>query len=511
MTRSTGLLRGVRRLAPAELEERARRAAAGFAACDVGPGEAVALLLRNDLAFMEATLGAQHLGAQAVPINWHFKAEEVAYILADCRPRLLVAHADLIRALDAPLPPELALLVVATPPEIARAYAIAPEACQVPAGAEEWEGWLARQDPQGAPAPRPGDSMIYTSGTTGHPKGVRRLPATPEQAAAAEGLRRLVYGFRPGMRTAIDCPLYHSAPNAYAVRGLAKAELMILQPRFDPQALLALIEAEAITHLLLTPTHFVRLLKLGEAERRRHDLSSLEHIIHVGAPCPPAVKRAMIDWLGPIINEFYGSTEAGPVTFCSSAEWLARPGTVGRPVPSAVVRIHGEDGEILPQGEIGEIFMRTHAYTDFTYHGRSEDRRAIERDGLITTGDVGYLDEEGYLFLCDRKRDMVISGGVNIYPAEIESVLVTMEGVRDGVVFGIPDEEYGEALLALVEPMPGAVVDPAAVQAFLRRHLADYKVPRRIELRESLPREDSGKIFKRRLREPYWRAAGRAV
>jgi long-chain acyl-CoA synthetase len=340
---------------------------------------------------------------------------------------------------------------------------------------------------------------------------VRRAPATAAQITAGDTVRRLVYSFRPGMRTVTCCPLYHSAPNLYTARSLGYADLIVLQPRFDPEVLLQVIAAERISHLFLTPTNFVRLLKLPEARRRRYDVSSLEAVIHAGAPCPPAVKRAMIEWFGPVINEFYGSTESGPVTFCSSEEWLARPGTVGGPVPGATIRAYRDDGTPCGVGEPGELFMRLASYPDFTYHGQSEARGEIERDGLITSGDIGYFDAEGYLFICDRKRDMVISGGVNIYPAEIESVLVTMPGVGDGVVFGIPDEEFGEALMALVEPMPGSVVEPEAVQAFLRRHLADYKVPRRVEMREALPREDTGKIFKRKLRAPYWTAAGRAV
>jgi long-chain acyl-CoA synthetase len=511
MALTSGLLSGEREFSFEELQRRSRQASAGFAASGVKPGDTVAVLLRNDIPFLEASVGATRLGAYAVPINWHFKTEEIAYILADCRPRVLVAHADLIRAYAEELPADLKLLVVTTPPEIAEAYHLSGEVCEVPAGVEAWEDWVEAQADDTAPPVRVAESMIYTSGTTGHPKGVRRFPRSATEAAALERLLRLVYGFRQGMRTVMVCPLYHSAPNAFALRPLNIVERMVLQSRFDPQLLLQQIEAERISHLLMTPTHFVRLLKLPEAERRRHDISSLEFVSHVGAPCSPGVKQRMIEWFGPIINEFYGSTEAGIVTFCNSQEWLARPGTVGRPVPNTTVRIYGENGELLPPGRPGEIFMRVHDYPDFTYHGKEAARRAIERDGLITNGDIGELDEAGYLFIRDRKRDMVISGGANIYPTEIEAVLVTMEGVRDGVVFGIPDDEYGEALLALVEPMPGATLTSDSIRSFLALHLADYKVPRRVELRTSLPREDTGKIFKRSLREPYWHNAGRAV
>jgi long-chain acyl-CoA synthetase len=223
------------------------------------------------------------------------------------------------------------------------------------------------------------------------------------------------------------------------------------------------------------------------------------------------VKRAMIEWWGPVIYEFYGSTESGPVTFVSSAESLAKPGTVGRAAPGAEVKILDEAGRELPPGEIGEVFSRISAYPDFIYHNQPEKRREIERAGFITSGDVGYFDADGYLFLCDRKRDMVISGGVNIYPAEIEAVLHTIPAIADCAVFGVPDAEYGEMLMAVVEPAPGVSIDVAEVRAELARRLANYKVPKTIEVRARLPREDSGKIFKRKLREPYWAGVQRRI
>ncbi len=219
----------------------------------------------------------------------------------------------------------------------------------------------------------------------------------------------------------------------------------------------------------------------------------------------------MIDRWGPIIHEYYGSTEAGVITHVTSEECIARPGTVGRPVETATIRIYGPDGAVLGPGEIGEIYARVGAVPDFTYQNRPEARAEVERDGRVTNGDIGYLDEDGYLYLCDRKRDMVISGGVNIYPAEIEAVLIDMPGVRDCAVFGIPDEEFGEALAAVIEPEPGATLDAGATRAWLRQRQAGYKTPRIIEFRTNLPREDSGKIFKRKLRDPYWEGAGRAI
>jgi long-chain acyl-CoA synthetase len=256
---------------------------------------------------------------------------------------------------------------------------------------------------------------------------------------------------------------------------------------------------------------FIRLMKLAEAVRRKYDISSLRHVIHAAAPCPPDIKRAMIEWWGPVIYEFYGSTESGAVTFATSEDALRKPGTVGRITPGAELRFIGDDGRLLPPGEVGEIFSRIAGNPDFTYHNKPDKRTEIDRDGFITSGDVGYFDEDGYVFICDRKRDMVISGGVNIYPAEIEAVLHAVPGVHDCAVFGIPDAEFGEALMAVIEPQPGVTLDAMDIRRHLKATLADYKVPKHIDIRAELPREDSGKIFKRSLRDPYWEKAGRRI
>jgi long-chain acyl-CoA synthetase len=340
---------------------------------------------------------------------------------------------------------------------------------------------------------------------------VRRLPPTPAQAEVQIEMGRVVYNARPGVRSIVPGPLYHSAPLGAASRTVPQADLTVLMPRFDPIALLEAIQEHRIEQMFAVPTMFVRLLKLPEAVRRKYDVSSLKFVMHAAAPCPADIKRQMIAWWGPIIWEFYGSTESLAVTICNSEEWLAHPGTVGRPYPGADVRIVGDDGRELPVGEIGEIFAGIPGAPDFTYQGRDEERVKVGLGGgrLITSGDVGYLDKDGFLYLCDRKRDMVISGGVNIYPAEIEAVLVAMPEVEDGCVFGIPDAEYGERLHAVVQPAAGAKLDAAAVRAYLAKHLANYKVPHSIEFRGDLPRQDSGKIYKRLLREPHW--AGRTT
>jgi long-chain acyl-CoA synthetase len=261
----------------------------------------------------------------------------------------------------------------------------------------------------------------------------------------------------------------------------------------------------------MVPIMFNRLLKLPEEIRKAYDLSSLKFVAHAAAPVSPPIKRAMIEWWGPVINEYYGSTEMGNVTFCTAEEWLDHPGTVGRPMPNAVVKIIGENGNELPPREIGEVVGRTLGAPDFTYQNDDEKRRRMEKQGLITPGDVGYLDEDGYLYLCDRANDMIISGGVNIYPAEIEAELHKIPEVADCAVFGIPDEEFGEAVCAYVQPQPGARLDELTLREQLRQQVAGYKMPRVWEFVDDLPREDSGKIFKRKLRAPYWENAGRNI
>jgi long-chain acyl-CoA synthetase len=506
-----GLASGERCLGPADLDLRLRRITSGLLALGVKAGDCIAILMRNDIAVIEASFAAQSVGAYAVPINWHFKAEEIAYILADCSAKVLFGHADLLAPIAGGLPPGLATIAVATPPEVAAAYSVAPLAATAVSGALDYEGWLGAEPPYHGSGGAQPLTMFYTSGTTGAPKGVRRPAPTAAQMAAFDRLRRDIFGIVPKIRSAIPGPLYHSAPNAFAMRAGRVGDLMVLMPRFDPVALLELIEGARIDTMFMVPTMFVRLLKLPDAVKRRYDVSSLKFIIHAAAPCPHDVKQAMIDWWGPVIHEFYGSTESGAVTFATSTDTLAKPGTVGRAVAGAELRILNDRGKVLPAGEVGEIFTRFAELPDFTYHNKPEQRAAIERDGFITSGDVGYLDADGYLFLCDRKRDMVISGGVNIYPAEIEAALLRLAGVKDCAVFGIPDSEFGEKLMAVVEPSEGSSLTPAAIQAHLTHHLAGYKVPRIIEIGRDLPREDSGKIFKRRLRDPFWHALGRKI
>jgi long-chain acyl-CoA synthetase len=347
--------------------------------------------------------------------------------------------------------------------------------------------------------------MPYTSGTTGRPKGVRRLAPPPEQAEtmarlATEATQR-VYGFGAGAKALLSAPMYHSAPNAYASQAMLLGAELTLEPRFDPERTLQLIERGRLTHAYLVPTMFSRLLRLPEKTKRRYDLSSLEFVITMGAPCAPELKRAMIDWWGPVINESYAASELGLISFITAREALERPGSAGRPVPGTRLKILDEFGNEMPPGKPGLIYARQPAYPDFTYNNNDAARAGIERDGLWTLGDVGYLDADGYLYLCDRAVDMVISGGVNIYPAEIEAALTVMPGVADCAVFGVPDAEFGESLAAAIQPAPGAALDADAC-ARLRERIADYKVRDRVP---RAPARGQRQDLLPKLREPTGR------
>ena len=505
------LISGDRTLEPAAFERQIERAATSMLASGIGAGDAVAILLRNDFAFFVASLGARWIGAFATPINWHATPDEIGYVLADSGARLLVAHDDLAAPLAGRLGDTL-LVSVPTPPEIAAAYGLAPSSPLPEAIA--WADWLADEASESPPQGPGGASVvIYTSGTTGKPKGVRRRPLQPEHLAAQVEMLTHGYGLRADetMRILMTGPMYHSAPNSYGLAAAGIAETIILQPRFDAEQLLAMVAEHRVTHMHVVPTMFVRLLKLPAEVRAAYDTSSLRFVVHGAAPCPIEVKRQMIDWWGPVINEYYGSTETGLITGHGSADALARSGTVGRALPGVTLRVLTETGGEAAAGAIGDIYVKSRSVPDFTYHGRDAERSEIERDGFITVGDIGWIDEDGFLFLCDRRRDMIISGGVNIYPAEIEAALLAIEGVRDAAVFGIPDAEFGEAVCAWVQPDDGAALDAATIRDALGETLSRYKLPKVVEFAAELPREDSGKIFKRRLREPYWTNAGRRI
>jgi long-chain acyl-CoA synthetase len=485
-----------------ELFGRALRATRALHELGIGAGDRIALLLRNSIEFLEASIATVPLGASAVPINWHWRGDEIAHVLLDSGAKALIVHADLWAGIAPSVPDSVAVIVVPAP---------ASEAGELPERALHWPDWLAgnepwEQPPEGAPV-----SIIYTSGTTGRPKGVVRTPASEEQREATQEMLGQIFQLAAGERTVIPAPMYHTAPNVYALSSALRGMDMTIMDSFDAEEFLRIVEQQRVSVVQMVPTMFVRMLALPEEVRARYDLSSLRWIVHAAAPCPPDVKRAMIEWLGPIIAEYYGGTETGPVVFCTSEEWLAHPGTVGHPIERALVKVFDADGSELPVGKSGEVYMWLDVWPNFTYAGDEEKRRSVERDGLVSCGDIGYLDADGYLYLNDRRSDMVISGGVNIYPAEIEACLLSLQGVRDCAVFGIPDEEFGESLAAHVEAEQGALLSAEDVRDHVRSRLAAYKTPRIVEFSDALPREDSGKIFKRRLREPYWSGRERAI
>lgn len=482
-------------LAAEDFEQRWQRSATALQAAGVRDGDVVALLLRNSPEAIELMVAARHLGAQWCPVNWHFKTDEVQYILGNSQTKVLIADGALMAAL-----PGLDLCNT-------QAWTVRGSAAGLPA----WEPLRDACAMHAGPAAPPRGAMFYTSGTTGRPKGIVRQAFTPQQAAANTHMRRIAYGVEPDMRALLNAPWYHSAPNSYAL-GIAQGNgTLYVEDRFDAERTLQLIEQHRLTHAYLVPTMYVRMLALPLATRQRHDLSSMRFVSSTGSPCAPDIKRAMIDWWGPVINECYGASELGYMTLLTSEQALRKPGSAGLPMDGVVMKILDEQGQEQPTGTAGLIYIHQPATPDFVYVGNAEARTRMERGGLKTMGDIGYLDEDGFLFIVDRQADMVISGGVNIYPVEIEHVLQSMPGVVDCAVFGIPDDEFGEALAAAVQLAPGSELTAQDVRHWLHERISGYKVPKVVALHAQLPREDTGKIFKRRLREPYWAGRSRRV
>jgi long-chain acyl-CoA synthetase len=495
----TTLISGPTVIGPEEFADHVVRIAGGFDRLGIGDGDVVALMLKNDPIFVEAMVATRKIGAYYCPINWHFKADEVNYILRDSGAQLLVIHGEFLPQIEGAIPPGMPVLVVTSSNDT------------LSEGMMDWHKWIVEQPPYTGPERRPRGFMPYTSGTTGRSKGVRREPATADNLLRLLELARRTYGIEQGMKTLMVAPMYHAAPNVVALYAAISDGTIVIEPRFDAERALSLIEQHALDHTYLVPTLMVRLLRLPESVRQHYDLSSIRFVACTGSSCPPAVKSEMIKWWGPVIYEQYAASELGTITIINSQEAMQKPGSAGKPVEGALLKILDAKDNEVPCDTVGTIYARQHLFPDFTYNNNDAARRAVERDGLISCGDMGYVDADGYLFICDRATDMVISGGVNIYPAEIEHVLIGMPGVEDCAVFGIPDAEYGEALLAAVQMREGHAADSDAVKTFLAKRIAGYKVPRHVEFHASLPREETGKIFKRKLRDPHWAKAGRRI
>lgn len=498
---------GDQEFSPEDMRTSSAKVAGAMAAAGLKEGDTIALMLRNEPALMDVMLAARQLGLYFTPLNWHFKSEEAGYIVRDCGAKAIFTHSDLFGRIAAGIPSDVAVFALRPHPLTMAAYNIPERAARIPDGTVDWASLVAAAEPLTTSAEISRGLIAYTSGTTGKPKGVRRIPPSPEDAQAyGESLTRmfqLVTGLTPDARCLISAPLYHSAPCMSSLMVARFGSWLRLEPKFDAQSTLATIERLRITHPYLVPTMFVRLLQLSEAVRNKYDLSSVEFVSSTGAPCAPDVKRAMMDWWGDVINESYAASEVGYLTRITSAEARVKPGSAGRPIEGVSIKIIDDDGHEMAAGEVGTIYARHFASSRFTYIKREDDRKAIEKDGYVTVGDVGYLDDEGYLYVCSRRTDLVLSGGVNIYPAEIEQVLIGMPGVADCAVFGIPDTEFGQSLVAAVQPHGKATLSAQQVREFLAGKLANFKVPRIVEFRDALPREDTGKIFKRRLQEEY--------
>ena len=494
------------------LEDRAARGAAALTALGAGRDVPVAVIMRNDLAQLEVMRAAAQAGTIIVALNWHAAAEEVAAICDDSGARHVIIHRDLIEGLRAAL---AGRQVIAVTPGAAlcAAYDISPAAAQTAASLPEWDALVASHPPL-SPREVMRPLMRYTSGSTGMPKGVRRTTTGPRKDFE-EVLRRVgrdMMRLEPGARYFTAAPIYHSAPSTLTSAALVSDGVSVLiAPKFEPEQFLATIAEHRITHVYLVPTMMSRMLKLPDAVKDRYDLSSVTFCVSTGSPWPHDLKRAMIDWWGPVFWESYGATEIGFMTMVSSAEALERPGTAGRMQMGGTLMILDAEGNALPPGEVGEIHARMDVFGGFDYSNDPASRAAAEKHGHFSVGDLGWVDEEGYLFITDRKKDMIISGGANIFPAEIEAVLMRAPFVRDVAVFGAPHPEFGEQIVAAVEPAEGWNPDATEVTAFLEGKLARFKHPRIIDFHKTLPREDSGKIFKQRLRAPYWKDAGRSI
>jgi long-chain acyl-CoA synthetase len=492
-----------REISRGELLAASNRLAHGLRALGLKKGDSVAIVLPNGPEVVELYLAAYQTGLYLTPINNHLAGPEIAYIVNDSEAKAFVAHERFAEAVTK------AAAEIQVPEEARFAVGSLPGFRPYAELEEGQSGELPDDRATGA-------VMNYTSGTTGRPKGVRRPlpPIDPDTTAALFSAFLQMFGIKPedGNVHIVGSPLYHTAVLMFASGSLHLGHPVVLMDKWRPEPFLQLIEKYRVTTSHMVPTQFHRMLQLPEEVRGKYDCSSTRTMVHAAAPCPPAIKQRMLDWWGDAIYEYYAATEGGG-TIVTPQEWRGRPGTVGKAWANAEIKIMDDDGNELPTGEIGTVYM-LRGQADFEYYKDKEKTEKARRGRYFTVGDVGYLDEEGYLFLCDRKNDMIISGGVNIYPAEIESVLLTCPKVGDVAVFGIPHEDWGEEVKAVVEPAEGEAPGEALTEeilAFCRDKLAKYKIPRSIDYVEEMPRDPNGKLYKRKLRDPYWEGRERAI
>jgi long-chain acyl-CoA synthetase len=473
------IVAGGRTVSYGELYARSQRVAALLYDAGLRRGDGVALVLPNRPEFLEITWGCQLSGLYYSAINTHFTSDEVAYVIEDSEAKAVFVDTG------------------------------ADIRISVSGDGPDWSSYEEVLATAGDPPPiSDGSEMLYSSGTTGRPKAVRR--PLPEDGKGSWAQKVLEYTLtqRYGMSTSSvylsPAPLYHAAGVNYTMAAQRVGAASIVMPRFDAEEVLRLIETHRVTHAQFVPTMFVRMLKLPEAVRERHDVSSLQCVIHAAAPCPVDVKHRMMKWFGPIIHEYYGGTEGFAGTTIGPEEWLAHPGSVGKPMTA--VHVIGDDGAECAIGESGELYFE--GGPSFEYFKDPAKTASVSNEhGWRTLGDMGYVDEDGYLYLTDRSTFTIVSGGVNIYPQEAENLLVMHPKLVDAAVFGVPNEEFGEEVKAVVQPADGVATCPeleAELIAYCRAHLAAYKCPRTVEFDADLPRDPNGKLYKRRIRERYW-------
>ncbi len=478
----------------AELDEFANRCSHVFRAAGLQPGDALAFCVENRLEFLPLVWGAHYAGLRYTAISTRLGADEIAYIVNDSGARAFVTTPH-----KADVSAEVAAATADVELRLSIGGALADH--------ESLEDLIAQADPAPLPDRVEGADMLYSSGTTGRPKGVR-LPMTDEplgSGEAVEGLLQFLFGADADSVYLSPAPGYHSAPMRFTRAMQRLGGTVVMMERFDAEAFLRDVERYQATFTQVVPTMFVRMLKLPEEVRERYDLSTLTAAVHAAAPCPVDVKQKMIEWWGPIIHEYYAGTEGNGFVYCNSEAWLAHPGTVGTALVGTI-HIVDDDGNEVPVGETGTVYFE--GETQFEYHNDPEKTKGSYLDnGWSTLGDIGRLDDDGYLYLTDRKAFMIISGGVNIYPQEAENALTMHPKVFDVAVFGVPNDDFGEEVKAVVQPVDMADAGPELEReliAFCRDQLADVKCPRSVDFREELPRHPTGKLYKRLLRDEYW-------
>ena len=489
----------------AELDAAANRLSHVLRDAGIQAGDHVAICMENNPHFLEVLWGCHYAGVVYTAASSRLTSDELAYIINDCGAKAFIT--SMYKA-------EQAAEVREETPNVSLRLMINGTI----------EGHGSYEDAVAAASSEPlanriaGRDMLYSSGTTGRPKGVfPSLPEVPleEWSSSIEGLQQLLFGMDASKVYLSPAPMYHAAPLRFCLATQAIGATVVLMEHFDAEDYLKYVDQYKVTHSQLVPTMFVRMLKLDEETRAKYDVSTIEAAVHAAAPCPVAVKQQMIEWWGPVIHEYYAGTEGNGFVYCNSEGWLAHPGTVGSPL-NCVVHIVGEDGEEVPTGEAGTIYFE--AGGTFEYHNDPEKTAGSRHPkGWSTLGDVGYLDEDGFVFLTDRKAYMIITGGVNVYPQESENLLVTHPSVIDVAVFGVPNDDFGEEVKAVVQPVEMPADPEAAGELerelirFCREHLADVKCPRSVDFREELPRHPTGKLYKRLLKDEYWAAAGRSI